>query len=716
MTGGKRTTNPTVVPGLPKVPSDLSPQAKRYLEMLTEAVEIRLGRRGDPRDAAITFRDLIDAGLASEGPLVFNNSGGTTITPVVNPNNSSTPTAPTGFQANGAFSKIILQWDYPFDQFFGYSITEIWRHTADVLGDAQLIGTATGMIFVDEVGQSASFYYWARHVNDGGIQGPFNSNAGTFAETAVDVNFMLELLTDAITEDEFAQSLKDEINLIDVIATQLYGGSIGAPSVGSVMYDLNTLQGTVGTVTNDIVSLQTVTATHTSDITALNTTVNDPSTGVNANSNAISGIQTNVTTLQGTVTANSSDITSLENAVNHPTTGLGATSQALNGLTSTVSTQGTSISSNAQNISALQSQVNHPSTGLNASSTAISNLQTTTTQQANTLSAHGVDISNNASDITTLNSTVAGQNASIQQNATTTASLQNDVVSLNAEYSVKVDVNGNVAGFGLASGGSPQQSRFYVAADKFAIVPAGSAPSTSTGTVPFAVVTSPTTQNGVAVPAGTYIHSAMIANGTINSAKIGNLAVDSAQIADLAVETAKIDNFAITGAKIATATITSANIQDATITTANIGTAQITTLLLDNEAVIVPRFAQGSLNNHFLTGTVTQVVGVPLSISGLPAGQSCRIAIMGVVSAYSSSTNLTNLRLHIYSGSTPHNLVGATFGAEGIAVTNFGSFLVGNGFNQTISLRVSCTSNPGGSSTKSGTSFVGKIIVMAAKR
>ena len=74
MTRGKRTYNATKIPGLPKVPSDISPQAKRYLEMLTEAVEIRLGRRGDARDSAVTFRDLFDAGLASEGPWVFNQS------------------------------------------------------------------------------------------------------------------------------------------------------------------------------------------------------------------------------------------------------------------------------------------------------------------------------------------------------------------------------------------------------------------------------------------------------------------------------------------------------------------------------------------------------------------------------------------------------------------------------------------------------------------
>ena len=713
MSAGKRTIDATIVPGLPKVPSDLSPQAKRYLEMLTEAVEIRLGRRGDPRDAAITFRDLLDAGLATEGPLVFNSStgfSGTSIVPTDGPTNYTVPTAPTGFQANGAFSKIILQWDYPFDQFYGYSITEVFRHTADVLGNAQLVGSATGMIFVDEVGEGASYYYWIRHVNDNDVAGPFNSNLGTFAQTATDVNFMLELLTDAITEDEFAQSLKDEIDLIDVIKTQLYGGgSITNPAVGSVMYDVDTLQTTVGTVTNDIVNLQTVTATHTSDITALNTTVNNNAAGVNANSNAITGIQTNVTALGNTVTAHSSDITSLQNAINHPSTGLNATSSAVTGLQSSVSTNTAGITANAQDITSLQSTVNDPTSGVAASSTAISNLQATTTQ-------HGADISSNASDITTLNSTVGGHSASIQQQAVTNASLTGDIADLNAEYSVKVDVDGNVAGFGLASGGSPQQSRFYVAADKFAIVPSGSAPSTSTGTVPFVVVTSPTTQNGVAVPAGTYIHSAMIANGTIANAQIGNLAVDSAQIADLAVETAKIDNFAITGAKIALATITTANIQDATIQSADIGDAQIGTLQLAGESVIVPRFAQSTLYNHTLTGTPAQVVGVPISISGLPTGQSCRLVIMAVTSAYSSNNTITNLRAHIYSGSTQHNTIGVTFSDYGLSVATYGSFLVGNGYSQTVSLRVSCTANPSGSSTKANNTFVGKIIVMAAKR
>ena len=59
-------TKPTQIPGIPKVPANVSPEVRRYLDALGEALEIRLGRRGDPRDRAITLRELIESGLATE--------------------------------------------------------------------------------------------------------------------------------------------------------------------------------------------------------------------------------------------------------------------------------------------------------------------------------------------------------------------------------------------------------------------------------------------------------------------------------------------------------------------------------------------------------------------------------------------------------------------------------------------------------------------------
>ena len=59
-------TSGTKVPSIYTVPSNVDPQLKNYMVSIQEAVEVRLGRRGDPRDRAITLRELIDSGLAEE--------------------------------------------------------------------------------------------------------------------------------------------------------------------------------------------------------------------------------------------------------------------------------------------------------------------------------------------------------------------------------------------------------------------------------------------------------------------------------------------------------------------------------------------------------------------------------------------------------------------------------------------------------------------------
>lgn len=84
--------------------------------------------------------------------------------------------------------------------------------------------------------------------------------------------------------------------------------------------------------------------------------------------------------------------------------------------------------------------------------------------------------------------------------------------SMYAQYTVKLDVNGYVSGFGLMNTGTT--SSFIVKTDTFAIVPAGSAAGTA-GTYPFIV-------SGGSV----YIDTAVIKDASITSAKIGSLAAD----------------------------------------------------------------------------------------------------------------------------------------------------------------------------------------------
>ena len=74
----------TKLPAIPPIPSNTDPQLKTYLNAVDEALKVRLGTVGDPKDRAITVRELIDSGLAEnflEEP--FNPNAGTPSTTFV---------------------------------------------------------------------------------------------------------------------------------------------------------------------------------------------------------------------------------------------------------------------------------------------------------------------------------------------------------------------------------------------------------------------------------------------------------------------------------------------------------------------------------------------------------------------------------------------------------------------------------------------------------
>ena len=103
---------------------------------------------------------------------------------------------------------------------------------------------------------------------------------------------------------------------------------------------------------------------------------------------------------------------------------------------------------------------------------------------------------------------------------------------LNAQYTVKINNNGHVSGFGLAStavNGVPT-STFAVVADRFVIA----APSGAT-TTPFQVVASGYYLNGEYVAPGVYMNDAYIKRGFITEAYIGSASVGTLKIAGNAV-------------------------------------------------------------------------------------------------------------------------------------------------------------------------------------
>lgn len=131
------------------------------------------------------------------------------------------------------------------------------------------------------------------------------------------------------------------------------------------------------------------------------------------------------------------------------------------------------------------------------------------------------------------------------ENAAVAVAAQAEIISdLEAQYTVKIDANGYVAGFGLAvypTGEGGVTSAFIVRTDRFAVIPPNWDPSKKMA--PFVI--GPI--NGVTAVG-------------INAAYIVDATISTAAIKDAVITTAKIADAAITSAKIGTAQIGSAHI------------------------------------------------------------------------------------------------------------------------------------------------------------
>jgi len=198
-------TNGTKIPSIPPIPSNTDPQLKTYLNAIDEALKVRLGTLGDPKDRAVTVRELIDTGLAEnfkENP--FDPNAGT-------PENTFIPTERvdvtippdvTGFSGAGAFQKIILSWDLA--QFGNFAFTEVWRHTSNNIGSATRIDTTRAQVYADTVDVDSDFYYWVRHVSTSNIFGQFTNGINVTTSKISNSNVTDFITTGALTAAQIA--------------------------------------------------------------------------------------------------------------------------------------------------------------------------------------------------------------------------------------------------------------------------------------------------------------------------------------------------------------------------------------------------------------------------------------------------------------------------------------------------------------------------------
>ena len=160
----------TQVPSLPIVPPNVDPALARFLQAVRETMLVREGQKGNDLDAAVTFRDLVNAGIAVSSAYTPNPK----TTSVVNAaavTNSTPPPDPTNATASPSVSSIMVTWTLPNDR-TNLAYIKIWRSADNNYSNAQIVGTGAGNIYVDySVVEGQPYHYWLQAVSPSNVLG-----------------------------------------------------------------------------------------------------------------------------------------------------------------------------------------------------------------------------------------------------------------------------------------------------------------------------------------------------------------------------------------------------------------------------------------------------------------------------------------------------------------------------------------------------------------
>lgn len=253
---------------IPNLPADTPRSLRPLLQSLREAMQVLdNSKRGNRLDAAVTFRDLKDSGLIAG---LSNASSGTRIVTTPPSDNDGgevveAPTQPTGVHGVGGFDYTMIVWDMP--TYGGHSHTEIYRipgniNDAPVVGDAVLVGSQVGALFVDEVEDHTGYFYWVRHVNKATPpqQGPWHSEQGLFLETAQRYDEIIEEARQKVIGDLaiWQNGYADALSILDDEVLRLVMETQG--TIETLSRNIESVEGraeakydeTVTTVANDI--------------------------------------------------------------------------------------------------------------------------------------------------------------------------------------------------------------------------------------------------------------------------------------------------------------------------------------------------------------------------------------------------------------------------------------------------------------------------------
>lgn len=661
----------------PGISSKLPADVRQFLDRVREFIT-------STATGFVSRDDLINSGLATV------DNRGNLIPGAVGESSRLPPPAPTNVAATGAMTNILVEWDAPI--YSNHAYAEVWASGTNDLGVAVRIGTTAASIFAHSVGPSTTRYYWVRFVSQADIEGPYNAVAGTLGMTSDDPAWLLSVLASQLSTDQLTVALNARLNFIEDHQSSIYrlkknietaaeaalnaalkagaidktmtdAGIVVNPDTGQVyIYGLEEYKGATDarlssaelridgaeasialkasvTYVNQAIAEAVIDPSQIANLTDLHVRMSSAEVGIDglqasillkADQTVVDGINGRLTTAEGTLTvmagqisakAETSTIDNIDARLNTAEVQLATLDSA-------------EIAQQVTSARALRAAQDEQAEGL-LNSLLFSNREIMEASGALAFAKQELraytdeNLEAEASLRTQLATVVGGHTSSIEQ------AIQS-INGIEAAYWIKIDNNGNVTGFGLASElieGGGATSKFIASVDQFAIVaPDSSLPMWAMGTayvagkcvkvsgdtsgkmlvckaagtsalsatppstsgaigslvvdgtvtwqiaskVPFYVLTSAQTINGVSCPPGVYIDGALLVNASVNRAQIAESAVDSLRIADLAVVTAKIANAAITSAKIAEASIDTAHIKAAAITTAAIADAAIT--------------------------------------------------------------------------------------------------------------------------------------------
>jgi hypothetical protein len=333
----------------------------------------------------------------------------------------------------------------------------------------------------------------------------------------------------------------------------------------------------------------------------------------------------------------------------------------INTVTAAVNTNAAAIQNEAtarvNGDNALSQQITTQIATVNGNLSALQTQQTTTANNVAALSQ----------SVSTLQVTVGQNTAAIQNEATVRVNADNDIY---AKYSVKIDNNNYVTGFGLisTSNNSTPFSEFIVRADRFAIgSPSGPG---ITPKVPFIVLT---TTDSLGNAPGVYMDNAVIKNAAIGTAKIDNAAVNTLKIAGYAVTVPTYGQ-----------------------------------LITAHTTASVPATNYGTLADTYRT-----ICSATVSISGLSSGETAGTIITGYTTFYEGGGGNVVIVTGVFINGTLLSQAGCTLGeSKTNAITGYVELPNGT---HTVTLQIKTSPGDGGGQYKNLICVAG-VVIISGKR